>query len=115
MSIFSTATRSQAVDTGSANTAEVESDDDDHNSSGLATPLAVPKLSPSPDVVRIFVPYVNTSRSSVQSSPQNGDLFNQENRIRIKIEEQSSLEDIQTPIIEQNSIFTIESSVVDLK
>ncbi|XP_065213001.1 USP6 N-terminal-like protein [Planococcus citri] len=115
LSIFSTATRSQAVDAGSLNAAEVESDDDDRNSSGLATPLAVPKHSPSPDVVRIFVPYVNTSRSSVQSSPQNGDLFNQENRIRIKIEEQSSLEDIQTPIIEQNSIFNIESSVVDLK
>lgn len=115
ISIFSLATRSQAPDERSVDTADVESDNGPH-SSGLATPLAMPKLSPSPDVVRIFVPYVTTSHSSVHSQSQNSEFFHtQENKIRIQVEEQSSSEDVRTPVIEQSSMFVIETPTIDLK
>lgn len=108
LSIFSTATRSQALDVQSIDS------DEGQTSSGRATPLAVPRTSSSPDVVRIFVPYVTPSQSPIHI-PQNGDLvYRQDNKIRIKIVEQSSTEDVQTPIVEQNSSFMIASRILDL-
>lgn len=109
LSIFSSATRSQVPDAHSIDTGGGDSDDG-QTSSGLATPLALPHASPSPDIVRIFVPYVTPSQSPIHVSHSNGDLvYRQENKIRIKIVEQSNSQDIQTPIIEQNIPFVIES------
>lgn len=114
LSILSTTTRSQAPDGHSIDTGGVDSDDG-QTSSGPTTPVAVPPVSPSHDVVRIFVPYVTTPQSPVRI-PQNGDLvYRQENKIRIKINEQSSSEDLQTPLAEQNVPFAIESNIVNLK
>lgn len=116
LSILSSVTRSQAADAHSIDIGTVESDDG-QTPSGLTTPLAITCASPSPDVVRIFVPYVTPSHSPIHASPQNGDLvYRQENKIRIRIVEQTTSDEIQTPVIETCSLLSLRPSQnIDLK
>lgn len=116
LSIFSSVTaRSQPLDVRSIDTIGLESDDGHNGIIGGMTPIIITRPSPSPDVVRIFVPYGTPVHSPEHSSPHNGDLpYRQENKIRIKVMDQID-DDIETPIVEQNPAFVIESSVIDLK
>lgn len=88
--------------------------------SAHSTPRATPH-APSPDVLRIYVPYSSPSQTPL-ASPQNGDVirsppcsFPDSNKIRIKI--QDSQDDLPTPLVEHGQIkqFGIESPEIDLK
>lgn len=137
LSVFSTATRSQFLD----NSLDTHSNISDGSVGGLSlgcggvmgrydglripsshsTPRATPH-APSPDVVRIYVPYSPNSPTPT-SSPQNGDLqenfvdvdssydgrdsskpnninliSQNDNKITIKVD--TSQEDIKTPVVE---------------
>lgn len=134
LSVFSTTTRSQALDNSldtHSNASEGSAGGASSSGSGIghpgsiqrgpsthSTPRATPH-APSPDVVRIYVPYASSSPTP-NVSPQNGDIprslprpLNDHNKIRIRIDQEE-----QTPIVEQGQIikpFQIDSSEVDLK
>uniref|UniRef100_A0A1Y1KQ89 USP6 N-terminal-like protein n=1 Tax=Photinus pyralis TaxID=7054 RepID=A0A1Y1KQ89_PHOPY len=135
LSVFSTITRSQAhensLDTHS-NISESSVGAISSVGSGImqsgsiqkqplsshSTPRATPH-NPSPDVVRIYVPYSPTDTPTV--SPQNGDVihkspptsFPEGNKIRIRIDN----DDFPTPLVEHGKIkhFRIEHHEIDLK
>lgn len=139
LSVFSTATRSQLLD----NSLDTHSNVSDGSGGGVSsggsgiqgrgdtlrvssthsTPRATPH-APSPDVVRIYVPY-STPSPTPTSSPQNGDLSRNfrddvdsvierfaeipkslpkpliqqdENKIRIKVD--TTQDDVKTPVVE---------------
>lgn len=90
--------------------------------SSHSTPRATPH-NPSPDVLRIYVPYSPNETTPV-ASPQNGDmlrsrsppgLFTEHNKIRIRIDN----DDLPTPLVEHGQIRSfgqrIGSPEIDLK
>ncbi|XP_054289310.1 USP6 N-terminal-like protein isoform X1 [Macrosteles quadrilineatus] len=104
LSVFSSATRSQAQDTHS-----LGGGDTGDESGGPETPRA------SPDVVRIYVPYHSPS-----TSPQNGDVPHADrNKIRIVVmDPPSPHEDTATPLAELGPPlrpFHLDQPTVDLK
>ncbi|XP_067002612.1 USP6 N-terminal-like protein [Anabrus simplex] len=135
LSVFSTTTRSQALD----NSLDTHSNASDGSAGGASsggsgighpgsvqrgpsahsTPRATPH-APSPDVVRIYVPYASSSPTPT-ASPQNGDVprslprpLHDQNKIRIRIDNQEE----QTPIVEHGQLikpFRIDSPEIDLK
>ncbi|KAF2879909.1 hypothetical protein ILUMI_26238 [Ignelater luminosus] len=134
LSVFSTITRSQAhensLDTHS-NISENSVGGASSVGSGIvqsssiqkqplsshSTPRATPH-NPSPDVVRIYVPY--SPLETPVASPQNGDLhkspptsFPDGNKIRIRIDN----DELPTPLVEHGQIkhFRIDSPEIDLK
>lgn len=135
LSVFSTITRSQAHE----NSLDTHSNMSDGSAGGASsvgsgigaancthkmmsahsTPRATPH-APSPDVLRIYVPYSSPLQTPMVS-PQNGEilrsplcLFPDGNKIRIKIDNQ---DDLPTPLVEHGQIkpFGIESPEIDLK
>ena len=135
LSVFSTATRSQALDNsldthsnasdGSAGGASSGGSGVGHPGSiqrGLSahsTPRGTPH-APSPDIVRIYVPYTS-SPPTLTPSPQNGDIprslphsLPDHNKIRIRVDTQEE----QTPVVEHGHLirpFHIDSPEIDLK
>ncbi|KAJ9600546.1 hypothetical protein L9F63_026315, partial [Diploptera punctata] len=120
LSVFSTTTRSQALD----NSLDTHSNASDGSGGGASsggsgvghpgsvqrgpsahsTPRATPH-APSPDIVRIYVPYTSSSPTPTPS-PQNGDVprslprpLPDQNKIRIRVDTQ----DEQTPICSQGA------------
>nr|XP_022915710.1 USP6 N-terminal-like protein isoform X1 [Onthophagus taurus] len=133
LSAFSTITRSQAHD----NSLDTHSNMSDNSvgggssvGSGIGLPNTLQKVlsahstpratphNPSPDVLRIYVPY-STSVETPIASPQNGDLTRSlpyafpDNRIRIRIDN----DELATPLVEhgQFKTFHLESPEVDLE
>ncbi|GFG29869.1 hypothetical protein Cfor_12130 [Coptotermes formosanus] len=135
LSVFSTATRSQAFD----NSLDTHSNASDGSGGGVSsggsgvghpgsiqrglsahsTPRGTPH-APSPDIVRIYVPYTS-SPPTLTPSPQNGDIprslphpLPDQNKIRIRIDTQEE----QTPLVEHGHLirpFHIDSPEIDLK
>ncbi|KAJ9597544.1 hypothetical protein L9F63_011602, partial [Diploptera punctata] len=121
LSVFSTTTRSQALD----NSLDTHSNASDGSGGGASsggsgvghpgsvqrgpsahsTPRATPH-APSPDIVRIYVPYTSSSPTPTPS-PQNGDVprslprpLPDQNKIRIRVDTQ----DEQTPVVEHGQL-----------
>lgn len=135
LSVFSTTTRSHVLDNSldtHSNVSDGSADGTSSVGSGVghtsvvqrgsschSTPRATPR-APSPDIVRIYVPY-STVTPTPSASPQNGDVprslprpLHDQNRIRIRIDNQ----DEETPVVEHGRFirpFRIESSEIDLK
>ncbi|XP_034947278.1 USP6 N-terminal-like protein [Chelonus insularis] len=106
LSVFSSATRSQALD----NSLDTQSNISvgSSGSGGLPTPRATPH-HPSPDIVRIYVPYSPLSPSSYEEDLQRSlPRALEANKIRIKIDPD------ETPIVENLKPFTLESPEVEL-
>lgn len=106
LSVFSSATRSQALD----NSLDTQSNISvgSSGSGGLPTPRATPH-QPSPDVVRIYVPYSPLSPNSFKEDLQRTLPRSLEtNKIRIKIDPD------ETPIVENLKPFALESPDVEL-
>ncbi|KMQ96905.1 usp6 n-terminal-like protein [Lasius niger] len=108
LSVFSSATRSQALD----NSLDTQSNisNASSGSGGLPTPRATPH-QPSPDVVRIYVPYTSPASAAVsykddlpRTLPRSLDT----NKIRIRVDPD------QTPIVENLKPFSLESPDVEL-
>ncbi|KAK0081654.1 hypothetical protein PV325_011816 [Microctonus aethiopoides] len=106
LSVFSSATRSQALDNSLDTHSNISVGSS--GSGGLPTPRATPH-QPSPDIVRIYVPYSPLSPSSYEE-----DLYRtlprslETNKIRIKIDPD------ETPIVENLKPFSIESPELEL-
>lgn len=101
LSVFSSATRSQALD----NSLDTQSNISvgSSGSGGLPTPRATPH-QPSPDVVRIYVPYAPPSPASYKDElPRTLPRSLETNKIRIRVDPD------QTPIVEHLKPFTLES------
>ncbi|KDR21986.1 USP6 N-terminal-like protein [Zootermopsis nevadensis] len=135
LSVFSTTTRSQALDNsldthsnasdGSGGAASSGGSGVGHSGSiqrgpsAHSTPRTTPH-APSPDIVRIYVPYASSSPTP-SPSPQNGDVprslprpLPDHNKIRIHIDTQEE----QTPVVEHGQLirpFHIDSPEIDLK
>lgn len=113
LSVFSSATRSQAYDSRSIDGAGEVNSDDNIPSMGPSTP----RVSPSPDIVRIYVPYSPTHNQTLP--PVNGDLIDSSdcNIIRIKIpDDMDHFGDYETPVIENApSPFQMDPTIDDLK
>lgn len=133
--MFSTATRSQALDNSLDTHSNVSDGSAGGGSSGgsgvghagsiqrclsaHSTPRGTPH-APSPDIVRIYVPYTS-SPPTLTPSPQNGDIprslptpLPDHNKIRIRIDTQEE----QTPVVEHGHLirpFRIDSPEIDLK
>lgn len=138
LSVFSTITRSQAHE----NSLDTHSNMSDGSAGGASsvgsgigpvnchhralsshsTPRATPH-APSPDVLRIYVPYSSPLQTPM-ASPQNGEIvsirtppcvFPDVNKIRIKIDN----DDLPTPLVEHGQIksfgIEIDSPEMDLK
>ncbi|XP_065162701.1 USP6 N-terminal-like protein isoform X1 [Atheta coriaria] len=133
LSVFSAVTRSQAHD----NSLDTHSNMSDNSVGGgssvgsgvgasaqkalslstHSTPRATPH-QPSPDVLRIYVPYTSPLDTPI-ASPQNGDVHKSlpysfpDNRIRIKVDN----DELSTPIVEHGHIrpFILDSPELDLK
>lgn len=111
LSVFSSATRSQVLD----NSLDTQSNisNASSGSGGLPTPRATPH-QPSPDVVRIYVPYTSPTYTSSTVASYKDDLPRtlprslDTNKIRIRIDPD------QTPIVENLKPFTLESPEVEL-
>ncbi|KAG8038161.1 hypothetical protein G9C98_006486 [Cotesia typhae] len=106
LSVFSSATRSQALD----NSLDTQSNLSvgSSNSGGLLTPRATPH-HPSPDIVRIYVPYSPLSPASYEEDLQRTlPHVLETNKIRIKIDPD------ETPIVENLKPFSLESPEVEL-
>ncbi|CAG5081350.1 Similar to Usp6nl: USP6 N-terminal-like protein (Mus musculus) [Cotesia congregata] len=106
LSVFSSATRSQALD----NSLDTQSNLSvgSSNSGGLPTPRATPH-HPSPDIVRIYVPYSPLSPASYEEDLQRTlPHVLETNKIRIKIDPD------ETPIVENLKPFSLESPEVEL-
>ncbi|XP_047096814.1 USP6 N-terminal-like protein isoform X1 [Schistocerca piceifrons] len=134
LSVFSTTTRSQALDNsldthsnasegsaGGASSGGSASVQRGPSASARSTPRATPR-APSPDVVRIYVPYASSSPTPAGSpQPQNGDVprslprpLDDHNRIRIRVDPQEE----QTPVVEHGQLvrpFRLDSPEFDLK
>ncbi|PSN47711.1 USP6 N-terminal-like protein [Blattella germanica] len=133
LSVFSTTTRSQALD----NSLDAHSNASDGsgggpNIPGIGHPSSIQRgpsahstprataHAPSPDVVRIYVPYASSSPTPAPS-PQNGDVprslphsLPDQNKIRIRVDTQ----DEQTPVVEHEQLirpFRLDSPEIDLK
>ncbi|XP_063986391.1 USP6 N-terminal-like protein [Diachasmimorpha longicaudata] len=105
LSVFSSATRSQALD----NSLDTQSNMSvgSSGSGGLPTPRATPH-QPSPDVVRIYVPYSPLSPNSFKEDLQRTLPRSLEtNKIRIKIDPD------ETPIVDLKP-FSLDSPDVEL-
>lgn len=135
LSVFSTVTRSQAQE----NSLDTHSNMSDNSVGGASsvgsgigatgsmqramsahsTPRATPH-NPSPDVLRIYVPYSSPLDTPI-ASPHNGDViqksvpcsFPDSNKIRIKIDN----DELPTPLVEHGQIksFRLDSPDFDLK
>ncbi|XP_003396339.1 USP6 N-terminal-like protein [Bombus vosnesenskii] len=106
LSVFSSATRSQALD----NSLDTQSNisNASSGSGGLPTPRATPH-QPSPDVVRIYVPYTSPMSGSYKDDlPRTLPRSLETNRIRIRVDPD------QTPIVENLKPFSLESPEVEL-
>lgn len=106
LSVFSSATRSQALD----NSLDTQSNISvgSSGSGGLPTPRATPH-QPSPDIVRIYVPYSPLSSNSYKDDSQRTLPRSLEtNKIRIKIDPD------ETPIVENLKPFSLESQEFEL-
>ncbi|KAG6797712.1 USP6 N-terminal-like protein isoform X1 [Apis mellifera caucasica] len=106
LSVFSSATRSQALD----NSLDTQSNisNGSSGSGGLPTPKATPH-QPSPDVVRIYVPYTSPISGSYKDDlPRTLPRSLETNRIRIRVDPD------QTPIVENLKPFSLESPEVKL-
>ncbi|XP_015602520.1 USP6 N-terminal-like protein [Cephus cinctus] len=106
LSVFSSATRSQALD----NSLDTQSNisDGSSGSGGLPTPRATPH-QPSPDVVRIYVPYTPPSPASYKDDlPRTLPRSLETNKIRIRVDPD------QTPIVENLKPFSLESPELEL-
>ncbi|XP_043286925.1 USP6 N-terminal-like protein isoform X2 [Venturia canescens] len=106
LSVFSSATRSQALD----NSLDTQSNisEGSSGSNGLPTPRATPH-QPSPDVVRIYVPYTPLSQASFKEELQRTLPRSLEtNKIRIRIDPD------ETPVVENLKPFTLESPEFEL-
>jgi len=106
LSVFSSATRSQALD----NSLDTQSNisEGSSGSGGLPTPRATPH-QPSPDVVRIYVPYTPLSQASFKEDLQRTLPRSLEtNKIRIRIDPD------ETPVVENLKPFTLESPEFEL-
>ncbi|KYN34093.1 USP6 N-terminal-like protein [Trachymyrmex septentrionalis] len=111
LSVFSSVTRSQVLD----NSLDTQSNisNGSSGSGGLPTPRATPH-QPSPDVVRIYVPYTSPTYTSSAVASYKDDLPRtlprslDTNKIRIRIDPD------QTPIVENLKPFTLESPEVEL-
>ncbi|XP_034177541.1 USP6 N-terminal-like protein [Osmia lignaria lignaria] len=106
LSVFSSATRSQALD----NSLDTQSNisNDSSGSGGLPTPRATPH-QPSPDVVRIYVPYTSPISGSYKDDlPRTLPRSLETNRIRIRVDPD------QTPIVENLKPFSLENPEVEL-
>ncbi|XP_053971512.1 USP6 N-terminal-like protein [Hylaeus anthracinus] len=106
LSVFSSATRSQALD----NSLDTQSNisNASSGSGGLPTPRATPH-QPSPDVVRIYVPYTSPISGSYKDDlPRTLPRSLETNRIRIRVDPD------QTPIVESLKPFSLETPEVEL-
>ncbi|CAK9803127.1 USP6 N-terminal-like protein [Anthophora plagiata] len=106
LSVFSSATRSQALD----NSLDTQSNisNASSGSGGLPTPRATPH-QPSPDVVRIYVPYTSPMSGSYKDDlPRTLPRSLETNRIRIRVDPD------QTPVVENLKPFSLESPEVEL-
>ncbi|KAF3421353.1 hypothetical protein E2986_08276 [Frieseomelitta varia] len=106
LSVFSSATRSQALD----NSLDTQSNisNASSGSGGLPTPRATPH-QPSPDIVRIYVPYTSPMSGSYKDDlPRTLPRSLETNRIRIRVDPD------QTPIVENLKPFSLESPEVEL-
>lgn len=106
LSVFSSATRSQALDNSLDTQSNVS--DGSSGSGGLPTPRATPH-QPSPDIVRIYVPYTPPSPASYKDDlPRTLPRSLETNKIRIRVDPD------QTPIVENLKPFTLESPELEL-
>ncbi|XP_003702038.1 USP6 N-terminal-like protein [Megachile rotundata] len=106
LSVFSSATRSQALD----NSLDTQSNisNASSGSGGLPTPRATPH-QPSPDVVRIYVPYTSPISGSYKDDlPRTLPRSLETNRIRIRVDPD------QTPIVENLKPFSLENPEIEL-
>lgn len=106
LSVFSSATRSQALD----NSLDTQSNisNASSGSGGLPTPRATPH-QPSPDIVRIYVPYTSPMSGSYKDDlPRTLPRSLETNRIRIRVDPD------QTPIVENLKPFSLENPEVEL-
>ncbi|KOC63221.1 USP6 N-terminal-like protein [Habropoda laboriosa] len=106
LSVFSSATRSQALD----NSLDTQSNisNASSGSGGLPTPRATPH-QPSPDVVRIYVPYTSPMSGSYKDDlPRTLPRSLETNRIRIRVDPD------QTPVVENLKPFSLENPEVEL-
>ncbi|CAL7935650.1 unnamed protein product [Xylocopa violacea] len=106
LSVFSSATRSQALD----NSLDTQSNisNASSGSGGLPTPRATPH-QPSPDVVRIYVPYTSPLSGSYKDDlPRTLPRSLETNRIRIRVDPD------QTPVVENLKPFSLESPEIEL-
>ncbi|KAG7211279.1 hypothetical protein KM043_010584 [Ampulex compressa] len=106
LSVFSSATRSQALD----NSLDTQSNisNASSGSGGLPTPRATPH-QPSPDIVRIYVPYSSPISGSYKDDlPRTLPRSLETNKIRIRVDPD------QTPIVENLKPFSLESPEVEL-
>ncbi|XP_011140555.1 USP6 N-terminal-like protein [Harpegnathos saltator] len=105
LSVFSSATRSQALD----NSLDTQSNisNASSGSGGLPTPRATPH-QPSPDVVRIYVPYASPAASFKDDLPRTLPRSLDTNKIRIRVDPD------KTPIVENLKPFSLESPEVEL-
>lgn len=106
LSVFSSATRSQALD----NSLDTQSNisNASSGSGGLPTPRAT-SHQPSPDVVRIYVPYTSLMSGSYKDDlPRTLPRSLETNRIRIRVDPD------QTPIVENLKPFSLENPEVEL-
>ena len=106
LSVFSSATRSQALD----NSLDTQSNisEGSSGSGGLPTPRATPH-QPSPDVVRIYVPYTPLSQGSFKDELQNTlPRALETNKIRIRIDPD------ETPVVENLKPFALDSPEFDM-
>lgn len=105
LSVFSSATRSQALD----NSLDTQSNISNGSSAsgGLPTPRATPH-HPSPDVVRIYVPYTSPPVSYKDDLPRTLPRSLETNKIRIRIDPD------KTPIVENLKPFSLDSPELEL-
>ncbi|XP_076169832.1 USP6 N-terminal-like protein [Ptiloglossa arizonensis] len=106
LSVFSSATRSQALD----NSLDTQSNisNASSGSGGLPTPRATPH-QPSPDVLRIYVPYTSPMTGSYKDDlPRTLPRSLETNRIRIRVDPD------QTPVVENLKPFSLEAPEVEL-
>ncbi|KAI4499358.1 hypothetical protein M0802_005618 [Mischocyttarus mexicanus] len=106
LSVFSSATRSQALDNSLDTQSNVSNGSS--GSGGLLTPRATPH-QPSPDIVRIYVPYTSPSVTSYKDDlPRTLPRSLETNRIRIRVDPD------QTPIVEHLKPLSLDSPEFEL-
>lgn len=106
LSVFSSATRSQAHDNSLDTQSNVS--DGSSGSGGLPTPRAT-SHQPSPDVVRIYVPYTSPTPTSFKDDlPRTLPRSLETNKIRIRVDPD------QTPVVESIKPFALESPELEL-